>query len=259
MDTTLDTTQKIIKPIPSTKNVFKALMRADLRVQWRNRRALIMTLIMPVVFVISWKSLIPVMGAYSVLATCIAVGLPATGLMAYSQTIARDRERGVFQRLRAAPISTSAIMLSRIAVQLCVIMLMTLVTYIVADKADGIVISAAAIPLMLVISAIGGAAYLAIGQFLVASIKSSDSVNAAARLVYFPLAIVGAIGETGLFGPTVQNIVTWSPFGTTKTLILWSIAPGTFDTQILWALLLTLAYIAFFATLGIKRFKWSVQ
>ena len=194
MDTTLDTTQKIIKPIPSTKNVFKALMRADLRVQWRNRRALIMTLIMPVVFVISWKSLIPVMGAYSVLATCIAVGLPATGLMAYSQTIARDRERGVFQRLRAAPISTSAIMLSRIAVQLCVIMLMTLVTYIVADKADGIVISAAAIPLMLVISAIGGAAYLAIGQFLVASIKSSDSVNAAARLVYFPLAIVGAIG-----------------------------------------------------------------
>ena len=130
MNAATQTLEKMTKPTPSTGNVFKALLKADFRIQWRNRRALMLTLIMPVVFIVTWKTLIPVMGADAVLATCIAVGLPATGLMSYSMAIARDRERGVFQRLRAAPISTSAIMLSRIAVQLVVIMLMTFITYL---------------------------------------------------------------------------------------------------------------------------------
>jgi ABC-2 type transport system permease protein len=112
---------------------------------------------------------------------------------------------------------------------------------------------------MLVVSAIGGLAYLAIGQFIVAVVKGSDAVNAAARLVYFPLAIVGALGEIGLFGTTLQKIVTWSPFGTTKTLIAWSLDPSTWNMGIFWALIVTLAYAIFFTTLGIKKFKWSVQ
>ena len=216
-----------IKPIPSVKEVFRALLRADFRVQWRNRRALLMTLIMPLIFIISWKSLIPEIGGAAVLAICISVGLPATGLMAYSQSIARDRERGVFQRLRAAPIPTWAIMLSRITVQL--------------------------------VAMIGGLAYLAIGQTVVGLIKSSDAVNAAARLIYLPLAIVGALGEIGLFGSTLQTVIMYSPFGTTKTLITWSVSGTAMSGTVLFALVLTLAYAAFFAYIGIRNFKWSVQ
>ena len=256
-DTSIE--QAYIKPIPSTREVFKSLMRADFRVQWRNRRALLMTLVMPIIFVISWKSLIPVIGAANVLAICISVGLPATGLMAYSSSIARDRERGVFQRLRAAPIPTWAIMLSRIAVQIAVIMAMALFTYWVGHSADGISIPLYSIPLMLIAAAIGGFAYLAIGQAIVGLIKSSDAVNAAARLIYLPLAIVGALGETGLFGTAVQNIVTYSPFGTTKTLILWSVSGTAPSSGTLLALVLTLGYAAVFAYIGIRNFKWSVQ
>ena len=259
MDTTATTLQKLTKPIPSSGSVFRALFRADLKVQWRNRRALLMTLFLPVVFVVVWKDLIELMGSNAVLATCIAAGLPATGLMAYSQAVARDRERGVFQRLRAAPISASAIMLSRIAVQILVVMLMTLVTYLVGHEVDGIDVPTMVIPLMLVVSALGGAAYLALGQLIVASFKSSDAVNAAARLVYLPIAIVGALGELGVFGPAAKSVILWSPFGTTQTIIAWSLAPSLFSAQILWALLATIGYTVIFASIGIRRFKWSVE
>ncbi len=248
-----------IKPIPSVKEVFRALLRADFRVQWRNRRALLMTLIMPLIFIISWKSLIPEIGGAAVLAICISVGLPATGLMAYSQSIARDRERGVFQRLRAAPIPTWAIMLSRITVQLAVIAVMSLVTYLVGHSIDNISIPLYSIPIMLIVAMIGGLAYLAIGQTVVGLIKSSDAVNAAARLIYLPLAIVGALGEIGLFGSTLQTVIMYSPFGTTKTLITWSVSGTAMSGTVLFALVLTLAYAAFFAYIGIRNFKWSVQ
>ena len=248
-----------IKPIPRTTEVFRALLRADFRVQWRNRRALLMTLIMPLIFIISWKSLIAEIGGAGVLAICISVGLPATGLMAYSQSIARDRERGVFQRLRAAPIPTWAIMLSRITVQVVVILAMSLITYLVGHSVDNISIPLYSIPIMLLAAAIGGLAYLAIGQTIVGLIKSSDAVNAAARLIYLPLAIVGALGEIGLFGSTVSTIVEYSPFGTTKALILWSVSGTALTGSVLLSLVLTLGYIGVFAYIGIRNFKWSVQ
>jgi ABC-2 type transport system permease protein len=181
----------IVRPIPSYQAVLKALFRADLRTQWRQRRAVIMSLLVPIIFVISWKSLIPEIGAAGVLSICIAIGLPAIGLMSYSQTVARDRERGVFQRLRAAPIPTSAIMISRIAVQLVVVLFMAIATYAFGNAVDGIHLPLLNILLLLIAALVGGLSFLGLGQFVVGSIKSSEGVNAAARLIYFPLAIIG--------------------------------------------------------------------
>ena len=46
---------------------------------------------------------------------------------------------------------------------------------------------------------------------------------------------------------------------TTKTLILWSLAPYTFSTQVLWALLATLGYILFFMAIGIRRWARLIK
>jgi ABC-2 type transport system permease protein len=238
-------------------NPFKALLKADFIVQWRQRRALFMSLLMPVIFVVSWKSLIPEIGAAGVLSICIAIGLPATGLMGYAGTMARDRERGVFQRLRSTPISSRTIIMSRLIVQLAVIALITLVTCFFAYYVDHISIGFLELLLILIASVVGGAAYLAIGQFVVAFVKSSEGVNAATRLLYFPLSIVGALGTIGLFGTIVKNIITWSPFGTTQTLLQAAIDPSHMTIVTLWALLGTLAYGIVFASIGIKWFQWS--
>lgn len=250
---------EVISQTPQLENIFKTLLRADAIIQWKQRRALVMSLIIPIIFVISWKSLIPIIGAPSVLAICIAIGLPATGLMGYSQTIARDRERGVFQRLRTAPIPTWVIMTSRIIIQLGVIVLMTLVTYAVANWVDKITISVGSLLLVLLAALAGGLSFLALGQLVVALIKSSEAVNAAVRLIYFPLAIVGALGEVNLFGDVVKKIVTWSPLGTTKTLLVAAMEPSTINSHIFWVLLVTLGYGIVFAGLGIRWFKWAVN
>ncbi|HEY4156083.1 MAG TPA: hypothetical protein VGM24_11665, partial [Puia sp.] len=87
-------------PIPSTPAVLASLLRADFTTQWRNRKSFMLILIVPVIIMISWKGLIDRLGSAFVLGNCITIGLIAIGLMGYSNSVARDRDKGIFQRLR---------------------------------------------------------------------------------------------------------------------------------------------------------------
>lgn len=242
---------------PPMASTWRALLSADFRVQWHQRRTLLLTVLIPIAFLIAWRDLIPRVGAYAVLAICIAVGLPAMGLMSYSQTIARDRQTGVFQRLRATPTPTSAIMGSRIVVQLVVIAVMTLSTCAFARAVDGITLDAGREALVLAAALVGGMAFLALGQLVVALFKSAESVGAVGRLIYLPLAVLGGLGETGLLGPVVQRVLVWSPIGSTKALLAAAMNPAAIDWHTGVVFGVTLAYSAVFAAIGIRWFKWS--
>src|SRR3984885_5549664 len=100
------------RALPSAGQVFMSLLKADLTTQWRNRRASVMVVLLPVVIVMSWKALIVKTGGAFVLSNAITLGLNAIGLMGYSNSIARDREKGVFQRLRVSPLPLWTIMAS---------------------------------------------------------------------------------------------------------------------------------------------------
>src|SRR5438093_4943917 len=104
--------------ITSNKTVLSSLLRADFIAQWRNRRSVILILLIPVTILISWKGLVDKLGGAFVLSNCITIGLNAIGLMGYSNAVARDRDKGIFQRLRVAPLTAWSIMASRLAVQL---------------------------------------------------------------------------------------------------------------------------------------------
>src|SRR5439155_22700348 len=118
--------------IPKTSTALSSLLRADFKTQWRNRRSVILLLLVPVIILISWKGIVDKLGGAFVLSSCITIGLTAIGLMGYSNAIARDRDKGVFQRLRVAPIPTSLIMISRLAVQMAMIILLTTIVFYVA-------------------------------------------------------------------------------------------------------------------------------
>src|SRR5438046_5306121 len=111
--------------LPTTSQALSALLKADFKTQWRNRRSVILVLLVPVIILISWKGIIDKMGGAFALSTCITIGLTAIGLMGYSNAIARDRDKGVFQRLRVAPMPSWCIMASRLLVQLMMIVLLT--------------------------------------------------------------------------------------------------------------------------------------
>lgn len=242
--------------IPKTSAVLKALLKADYTTLWRNRRAVILVILVPMIIVFSWKGLIPRTGGAFVLANAITLGLIAIGLMGYTNSIARDRDKGVFQRLRVSPLPLWTIMASRLLVQLSLILILSIVIFISGYQFDQIKMPAAGYIVTLFTSIAGGAVYLGLGQAIVGRIQNPETVNSTVRLVYFAFIMIGMFGESGLV-PQIKTLADWSPYGTVSSMIIASLEPSKWNNHTTEALLLTLGYSVVFATLGIKWFKWS--
>jgi len=245
--------------IPSTSSVFIKLLRADMTTLWRNRRASLLVVLVPTVILISWKGLVPRLGGPFVLANCITVGLTAIGLMGYTNTLARDRDKGIFQRLRVAPAPKWTIMTSRLTVQLLMILITTIVLFIVGYRFDGIVMTPMGYLGGVLISVVCGAVYLSLGQVIVGLIKNVETVNVVTRLVYFIFIMVGMFGELGMLGDELKKAVHWSPYGTVKNIVSASVDPTTWNHDSTMALLVTLGYTAVFTVLGVRWFRWNTR
>ncbi len=245
--------------IPKTSAALAALLRADLKTQWRNRRSVVLLLLVPVIILISWKGLIAKMGGAFALSTCITIGLTAIGLMGYSNAIARDRDKGVFQRLRVTPVPTWSIMVSRLVVQLLMILLVTTFVFIVGSEYDKVNLTPAGYALSYLTALVGGAMYLGLGQMIVGLVKNAETVNSTTRLAYFLFIMVGMFGDLGVLGKELQKIIRWSPYGTVKNILASSMEPSNWNNTSTLALLATLSYAILFSYLGIKNFKWNTN
>lgn len=243
--------------IPKTSEALLSLLRADFTTQWRNRRSVILSLLVPVIILISWKGLIDTFGGAFILSMSMTIGLTSIGLMGYAISIARDRDKGVFQRLRVTPVPTFFIMLSRLTVQLAMIILLTTFVFIVGHNFDKITLSPAGYALTFITAFIGGALYLGLGQMIVGLVKSAETVNSTTRLVYIAFIMLGMFGELSSSWKELKMIIHWSPFGTVKTILASSMEPSTWNSQSSVALLATVVYAFAFSFLGIKWFKWN--
>lgn len=243
--------------IPKTSTVLSTLLRADLKTQWRNRRAVILTILVPVIILYSWRQIIDQIGGAYALGSCITVGLMATGLMGYSNAIARDRDKGIFQRLRVAPLPSWTIMASRLLVQLLMIVIITAVVLLAGYYLDKITIPGKGYALAFLAAIAGGAVYLALGQVIVGLIKNPETVNSTTRLVYFIFIMVGMFGQFGILGETIKKYVIWSPYGTVQTILAGAMDPSKWTGITTQALLVTMAYAAFLFVVGIRKFQWS--
>lgn len=246
-----------METIPKTSAVFNSLLRADFITQWRNRRSFILLLLVPVIILISWKGIVEKFGGPFALSSCITIGLVAIGLMGYSNSIARDRDKGVFQRLRVAPMPSWCIMTSRLVVQLVMILLLTTIIFIAGKDIDHITLTPAGYAVSFLTALVGGAVYLGLGQMIVGLIQNPETVNSTSRLTYFIFIMVGMFGELGLLGDQIKEIVMWSPYGTVKRIIAAGMQPAAWDSEMTTALLLTMAYAVVFSVIGIKKFQWN--
>jgi len=209
----------------------------------------------------SWKGLIATVGGPFVLANSITIGLFASGLMGYSNAIARDRDKGIFQRLRVAPIPSWVIMASRLLVQVAMIIIITTVVFIIGKKYDGITLTPPAYVITYFTAIIGGSVSLSLGQTIVGLIKNPETVNSTTRLVYIAFIIVGMIGEIYMSLKKLDQIfvyaVQYSPYGTVKTILSVGMEPSKWNSDTTTALLITIGYTIVFTVLGIKWFKWN--
>lgn len=136
------------------------------------------------------------------------------------------------------------------------IMLLTLVVFIAGYKYDGISLTPTGYVLSFLAAIVGGSVYLGLGQMIVGRINNPESVNSSVRLVYFVFVMVGTITPF-LKNPDITKIVSYSPYGTVKTILAASMQPNTWTSDTTIYLLCTLAYTIVFAFLGIRWFKWK--
>lgn len=245
--------------IPKTAIVLKTLFRADIATAISNRRSVIISLLVPMIILLTWKGFIDRIGGPFVLSTAIAIGLIAIGLMGYTMSVARDRDKGIFQRLRVAPVPTWTIMASRISIQLIMIMILTLAVFIVGYQYDGIKLPAAGYLLTFFVAILGGAVYLSLGQLIVGLIKTFETINATIRITYFLFIMVGMVGEVMIQNPKLKQIVHYSPYGSVKMMLAASMEPAKWTNETSIAVLVSLGYIIIFAGIGIKNFKWNTK
>jgi ABC-2 type transport system permease protein len=245
--------------IPKTSAVMTALLRADFTTLWRNRRSVVMVLLVPMIIVFAWKPFAAQPGGGEfILSNSITLGLVAIGLMGYTNSIARDRDKGVFQRLRVSPLPLWTIMASRLLVQLSLIIILTILVFVAGYQFDHITISLSGYLLTFFAAIIGGAVYLNLGQVIVGRIKNPETVNSTARLIYFAFIMVGMFGETGLIKQEFfKKFADWSPYGTVSHILAGSLDISKWTGITTQYLLLTIGYTIVFAVLGIKWFKWD--
>lgn len=245
--------------IPKTSTVLATLFKADLAVLLSNRRSAVISLFVPMIVLFTWKGLIKHIGGPTVLATAIAIGLIAIGLMGYTLSVAKDRDKGIFQRLRVAPVPTWVIMTSRIAIQLMMIIVLTLFVFVVGYQYDGVALSPSGYVVTFFIAILGGAVYLSLGQLIVGLIKNFETINAVTRITYFIFIMVGMVGELMIQNEKLKRVVHFSPYGSVKIMLAASMQPEKWVNDTTIAVLVSIGYIIVFAGIGISKFKWNTK
>ena len=247
---------------PALGPTLAALLEVDFSVQVRNYRSLLLSLVMPVVVLVALfankRAAVLANPSFRV-SLVMMLGIATTAIFGYALNVARDRDAGVFQRLRVTPAPAWAIMMSRLVAQVAVILLMAIVVLVVARIFQNVTLDAPAYGLTLAVVIAGSGVFLGIGQALVGLVRSADTLNAVSRLVYIPLFALGLLGRTDILGSNVENIARWSPGGIVATLLAAAMAPATWSSDAWWSLLACVGYTAVFVFLGIRWFQWGAH
>ncbi len=247
---------------PPLQLVMSSLLRAEFAVLLKNRRALLISLFLPFVLLFSTnssKAADSFGGSLFIIGLAIAYGLVSNSILGYASTVARDREQGVFQRLRVTPAPIWTIMTSRLAMQVLANLLITVIVVIVGTRMHHVSLSAGTYGLVLLVSIVGGAVFLSVGQALVGLVKSADSISAAGRVLVIALVLLSTLGQAGTLGSAWESISRWSPVGVVMTLFAAVLNLFAWDTNDSLALLACGGYIVVFASIGIRWFQWDAR
>lgn len=247
---------------PPLPLILTSLLQADFVVFLKNRRVLLASALLPVFLLVTTSSSKAVQhfgGAAFIIGLAIAYGLAATSIMGYALTVARDREQGVFQRLRVTPAPTWTIMASRLGMQVIANLVIALVVVTIGTRMHHLSPSAGQYVLVLLVSILGGAVFLSLGQALVGLVKSADTVNAVARIIFIALVILASLGQSGSLGSVWESISRWTPMGLVMALFAGVLNLTAWSGRDTLALVVSVAYIVVFAGIGIRWFQWDAR
>jgi len=250
---------------PSIGLTLRSLLRADATVIARSRQTLILNLAVPILILVITDRAAARPGGNALggqasgvmIALALAYGLLSSSLLGYSITVARDREAGVFQRLRVTPTPTWAIMLSRLLVQFAAAIVTSIIVIVVGGIMHHVSYGAGSYVLIFLVALYGAAMFLGIGQAIVGLIRSTTAVNAVGRVLYIVLLLLGILGISGALGDTFTNVSKWTPVGALITLFAAVQNTGAWSSDDTWSTVAIGAYLVVFSVIGIRWFQWE--
>ncbi len=245
---------------PTLPGMLTALLRADLVVLTKNKMRMLLSLLLPLIILSttsSAKATRSFGGAAFIVGLAITAGIAGTSIMGYAPMVARDRDNGVFQRLRVSPAPTWVVMSSRLSVQMASNFVIALVVLVAGDNIHHLSLSAGTYALVLLVSLLASAVFLSVAQALVGLVKSADTVQAFGRLLYIGLVMLGLFGASGQLGGVWDTVSKWTPVGALMRVFAGVV--GTFDSQDWLSLLVCAAYVVVLTVLGIFWFRFDAQ
>jgi ABC-2 type transport system permease protein len=251
---------------PPISLIFGSLFRADFTVLLRNARTMLLNFAIPILILVilnftgGKSTSVDSFGAPTFeIGLALTYGLMSSSLIGYSLSVARDRDAGVFQRLRVTPAPTWAVMASRLLVQFVVDLVMTIVVVALGTILHHLAYTVADFLLIGCVSLLGGAVFLAIGQAVVGLVRSATAVNAVGRVLYVVLLLLGLLGSSGALGATWTTISQWSPIGAIITLYEAVINLAAWDWVDTNAVIASVGYIVVGTVIGIRFFRWEAR
>jgi ABC-2 type transport system permease protein len=242
--------------------MLSSLLRADVAAAVKNRRSLLAPVLMALILLVPTRSQQAGrgLGGHAAVVGMVTVYvLMGTSILGYAVNMGRDREAGVLRRLRVTPAPGWAIIASRMTAQAIAGLVLALLVVIAGARIDSLSLSVAQYALVLAFSVLGIAVFLSIGQAIVGLIRSAGTVNAAGRSVYVALAFLGLIGQMGALGGLWASIAPWTPLGAIMTLYARVLDLAAWNIRDTESLLACAGYIAVFAGLGIRWFRWEAR
>jgi ABC-2 type transport system permease protein len=112
---------------------------------------------------------------------------------------------------------------------------------------------------VLLVSILAGAVFLSIAQALVGLVRSADSVQAIARLLFAVLILLGILGQSGALGAFWSSVARWTPVGAVMTLFAGVLNLHAWYSRDTLSLLACVGYIVVFAGIGIRWFQWDAR
>ncbi len=248
---------------PAPGGTLAALMSAEMHAFARSGRSLIWTIAVPLLVLVIGESQLPKgisaqAPTLEIVSIALALGIFTLGLFGYATVLATYRERGVFERLRCAPVPAWQILGARLLVQMLAVILQAVLLFVVAWAAYGVAPSLVGAGYALAVTMLAGLCALAIGQVIVALVGTAQGTSAVARVLFILLMLLdGFFFRSSRWPSALQTFAKWTPIRIATRLMqdgLVSAHWGAADVRYLLALAVWIAVLAY---LGVSRFRWQ--
>jgi ABC-2 type transport system permease protein len=169
---------------------------------WRNPASVFFTVLLPVMFLVIFatifgndtlKELGGVKAASYYVPALVTLGVISATTQSLANALVGERESGVLKRLRGTPLPASAFIAGRIGNSIVMAVLSVIVLSLVGRILFGVELPLDSAGQILVVLAVGAAAFCCIGVALAAAIGSVDAAAPVTNAIFLPLYFLSGV------------------------------------------------------------------